>query len=55
MDKGLTYNDKVRFKITFGDKVFENGKDYKIETKKDEEGTTLTIDFVYDNIKDYSE
>lgn len=55
MDKGLTYNDKVGFKITSGDKVFENGKDYKIETKKDDEGTTLTIDFVYDNIKDYSE
>lgn len=55
MGKGLTYNDKLGFKVTSGSKTFESGKDYTVESKSDENGTTITINFVYDNIKDYAQ
>lgn len=55
MSKGLTYDEATGFKITSGDKTFVNGTDYTVSTKKDSTGKTIiTIDFKYDNIKDYA-
>ncbi|MDK0618979.1 SpaH/EbpB family LPXTG-anchored major pilin [Clostridium perfringens] len=55
MSKGLTYDEKTGFKVTSGDKVFTKDTDYKVNVEKQTNGSTvITIDFVYDNIKDYA-
>ena len=55
MSKGLTYDEATGFTVTSGDKTFTKGTDYKVNVEKQTNGSTvITIDFVYDNIKDYA-
>ncbi len=55
MSKGLTYDENTGFNITSGDKTFVNGTDYNVSTTKDSTGKTIiTIEFKYDNIKEYA-
>lgn len=55
MGKGLTYDEATGFIIASGDKTFTKDTDYKVNVEKQTNGSTvITIDFVYDNIKDYA-
>lgn len=53
MSKGLTYDAATGFKITSGDKTFTKDTDYTVNVEKQTDGSTvITINFVYNNIKD---
>lgn len=55
MSKGLTYDEATGFTVTSGDKTFIKGTDYTVTPEKQTNGSTvITINFVYDNIKDYA-
>lgn len=54
MSKGLKYDEKTGVKVASAGRELTLGKEYSVDCKKQENGETkITINFKYDDIKDY--